>query len=51
MDRATRAMLPFVAVLLIGLLIIVLVPQITLILPLQAALRRRALTPPRGSAA
>ena len=32
-DRATRAMLPFVAVLLIGLLIIILVPQITLILP------------------
>ena len=32
-DRATRAMLPFVAVLLIGLVIIILVPQITLILP------------------
>jgi C4-dicarboxylate transporter, DctM subunit len=32
-DRATRAMLPFVAVLLIGLVIIILVPPITLILP------------------
>jgi C4-dicarboxylate transporter DctM subunit len=32
-DRATRAMLPFVAVLVIGLVIIILVPEITLILP------------------
>jgi C4-dicarboxylate transporter, DctM subunit len=32
-DRATRAMLPFVLVLSIGLLIIVLVPWITLVLP------------------
>jgi C4-dicarboxylate transporter DctM subunit len=32
-DRATRAMLPFVAVLLVGLLIVILVPEITLILP------------------
>ncbi|MGH7534340.1 MAG: TRAP transporter large permease subunit [Gemmatimonadales bacterium] len=32
-DRATRAILPFVALLLVGLLIIILIPQITLILP------------------
>ena len=32
-DRATRAMLPFVLVLVIGLVIIILVPEITLILP------------------
>ncbi len=32
-DRATREMLPFVAVLVIGLVIIILVPEITLILP------------------
>jgi tripartite ATP-independent transporter DctM subunit len=32
-DRATRAMLPFVLVLVIGLVIIILVPEITLVLP------------------
>jgi len=32
-DRATRAMMPFVVVLVIGLVIIILVPEITLILP------------------
>ncbi len=32
-DQATRAMLPFVAVLVIGLVIIILVPEITLMLP------------------
>ncbi len=32
-DRATRAMLPFVLVLVLGLVIIILVPEITLILP------------------
>ncbi len=32
-DRATRAMLPFVAVLAVGLVVIILVPWITLVLP------------------
>jgi C4-dicarboxylate transporter DctM subunit len=32
-DRATRAMLPFVLVLMVGLVIIILVPEITLVLP------------------
>jgi tripartite ATP-independent transporter DctM subunit len=32
-DRATRAMLPFVAVLAVGLVIVILVPWITLVLP------------------
>ena len=32
-DRATRAMLPFVAVLAVGLMVIILVPWITLVLP------------------
>ena len=32
-DRATRAMLPFVFVLSLGLIIVILVPWITLVLP------------------
>jgi tripartite ATP-independent transporter DctM subunit len=32
-DRATRAMLPFVAVLVVGLVVIIMVPWITLVLP------------------
>ena len=33
MDRATRAVLPFIAVLLRGLAVVILVPWFTLVLP------------------